>query len=54
MKKDIRKKSMKIMRKLPVKPFREVKQTVLIVWGGWIPGFVVEGGKSNFSKSWRR
>ena len=50
-KRDERENCMKINVKPPIKPLREVKQTVLIVWGGWIPGFVVEGGKSYFCDS---
>ena len=32
----------------------KVKQTVLIVGGDSIPGFIVEGWKSNFCGSWVR
>jgi len=38
-------------KKLLVKLLREVKQTVLIVRGDCIAGFVVEGWKSNFCNS---
>jgi len=45
----------KIYEKKYIKPLvkmpREVRQTVLIVGGGWIPGFGVEGGKSDFCDS---
>lgn len=34
-----------------LKSVRKKKRTVLIVEGGWISGFVVGGGKLNFSKS---
>ena len=42
---------MKINVKPPIKPLREVKQTVLIVGGGWISDFAVEGGKSDLYDS---
>ena len=42
-KRDKREKCMKINVKQPIKPSRKVKQTVLIVGGGWISGFAVEG-----------
>ena len=42
---------MKINVKPPIKPLREVKQMVLIVGGGWISDFAVEGGKSDFCDS---
>ena len=42
---------MKINVKLPIKPLRGGKTTVLIVGGGWISGFAVEGGKSDFCDS---
>jgi hypothetical protein len=44
-------KSMKKNVKPLVKLLREVNQTVLIVGGGWISGFAVEGGKSDFCDS---
>ena len=47
-KRDKREKCMKINLKPPIKLLREVKQTILIVGGGWISGFAVEGGKSDF------
>ena len=42
-KRDERENCMKINVKQPIKPLRKVKQTVLIVGGGWISGFAVEG-----------
>ena len=52
MEKEIReKKYIKKNVKPPIKLLREVKQTVLIVGGGWISGFAVEGGKSYFCDS---
>ena len=47
-KRDERENCMKINVKQPIKPLRKVKQTVLIVGGGWISGFAVERGKSDF------
>ena len=52
MKKEIRKnKSMKKNVKTLVKLPRKVKQTVLIVEGDYIPGFVVNGRKLDFCDS---
>ena len=42
-KRDKREKCMKINVKPPIKPLRDVNQTVLIIGGGWIWGFAVEG-----------
>ena len=50
-KRDKREKCMKINVKPPIKPLREVKQTVLIVGGGWISDFAVEEEKSDFCDS---
>ena len=57
-KRDKREKCMIINVKPPIKLLREVKQTVLIVGGGWISDFelrkknqtfaIVEGGKIDF------
>jgi len=41
------KKNIKPLVKMP----REVRQTVLIVGGGWITGSAVEGEKSDFCDS---
>ena len=52
MEKEIReKKYIKINVKPPIKLLREVKKMVLIVGGGWISDFAVEGGKSDFCDS---
>ena len=53
MKKEIREKNLCKNIKPLVKPPREVKQTIFIVRGGWIPSFVVEGGKLDFYDSLR-
>ena len=50
-KRDKGEKYMKINVKPPIKLLREVKKMVLIVGGGWISGFAVEGGKSDFCDS---
>ena len=51
MEKKIRKKNLLKIIKPLVKSLREVKQMILIVEEGWISGFTVEGGKSDFYNS---
>ena len=38
--------------KIACETSRKVKQTVLIVGGGSIPDFIVDGRKSDFCNSW--